>query len=150
MPFARGEPLGTGEAADLAVDRVAGSRKYAGTSVQKTVTLTNLTAGWLSGLTAAIGGSQAADFSLSSVPSWLDAGSSAEIGVLFQPQSQVSRSTATVTFMGSVGQSATLSLSGEPLASALTLTPNTSTSARRPRRGRRLPAQPPRTSPTFR
>jgi len=117
---------GTGEAADLAVDPASLDLGNAllGTSVQKTVTLANQAAGRLSGLTASISGSGAADFTLSGVPSWLDAGSSAEVGVLFQPQSQVARSSATVTFMGSVGQSATLSLSGEPLASALTLTPN--------------------------
>ncbi len=94
------------------------------TAVEKTVTLTNQATDPVAGLSASIGGANPGDFALIGVPEWLDAGASGNVQVMFQPKAQVSRSTATVTFAGSAGQSATLSLSGEPLASALTLTPD--------------------------
>ncbi len=95
-----------------------------GTPVEKTVTLTNLATDPVTGLTATVSGANASDFTVTELPDSLDAGASALVGVKFEPQAQIPSSTATVTFAGSAGQSATLSLTGKPLTTPLTLTPN--------------------------
>ena len=100
------------------------------TTSKKSVTLTNTSSAAVSGITATLGGSDANLFQLGTVPDTLAAGDSASIDISYAPLALQTRSFANVVFAISTGSNGktqnevTLSLFGEPVGVALTVSPN--------------------------
>ncbi len=94
------------------------------TTVKKSVTLTNKSTAPVSGITATLGGGDSARFTVDNAPSTLNAGEAATVDISYSPVAIEVRSLATVTFVGSDQETATVNLFGEPVGVALTIEPN--------------------------
>ena len=94
------------------------------TTATKSVTVTNTSAATVNGFSATVGGGDQNLFTLGAVPTTLAAGASTQVEITYAPLALETRSVATVLFAGSGGGNATLTMFGEPLGVALTLSPN--------------------------
>jgi len=89
----------------------------------KTVTLTNQSTLRVRGLSAVVTGTDEALFTVANAATALAPGASTTVSISYAPLAVETRSVGTVTFAGTEGASASLSLSGEPVANALALNP---------------------------
>ncbi len=94
-------------------------------TAKKSVMLTNACTAPITGIATAVMGGDSSLFVVDNTPSTLAAGESASVDISYSPLALETRSLASVTFTASDGvPKATLSLSGEPVAGALTVSPN--------------------------
>ena len=94
------------------------------TTAKQTVMLTDKCNYAVAGIAAQVEGGDANLFTVDEAPVTLGAGQSATVDIGYSPLALETRSLADVTFDGSGGERATLTLFGEPIACALTLAPN--------------------------